>query len=94
MNDANTQQYDPRLEELQKAKIQAQSSILGCGQVGAGLSEAAQPGLRERVAMNLNRAQQEARRSDVLHELQYLLDKNPEVARILDLLEAAQILRV
>ena len=93
MNGA-TQPCSPRLEELQKANMQAQSSGLGCGQVGSTLSQPAQPGLRERVAMNLNRAQQEARRAEVLHELQYLLDKNPDIARILDLLEVAQILRV
>lgn len=43
--------------------------------------------LRERVASQTHRARKESRRLDRLNELEYLLDKNPEIARILDLLE-------
>lgn len=43
--------------------------------------------LRERVWRDANRAAQEIRRHDRLAELGVLLDKNPEVARILDLID-------
>lgn len=97
MNDAN-QQYDPRLAE-EKAKMQAQSGCAGYASnlaYGAGNLgiQPASPTLRDRVAQNLANAQREARRTDALYELQHLLEKNPDVARILELLEAAQVLRV
>ncbi len=43
--------------------------------------------LSESVASQLYRAEREARKLQLLGELKYLLDKNPEVARILDLIE-------
>ena len=45
--------------------------------------------LRDRIASRAHHAARESRRAENLKELQYLLDKNPEVARILELLEAA-----
>ena len=45
--------------------------------------------LRDRISSRARRAGNEAIRAENLKELQYLLDKNPEVARILELLEAA-----
>jgi hypothetical protein len=43
--------------------------------------------LRDRIAARVDRSQQELSVSARLQELQYLLDKNPDVARILDLLD-------
>ena len=43
--------------------------------------------LRERVGRQRERAQLEACNVERLAELEYLLDKNPDVARILDLME-------
>ena len=45
--------------------------------------------LRDRIASRARHAARESRHAENLKELQYLLDKNPEVARILELLEAA-----
>ena len=70
------------------------------GQIGAALggystlnqAEAQMPcksSLRDRIASRAHHAARESRRAENLKELQYLLDKNPEVARILELLEAA-----
>ena len=84
----NTTNFDPLAE--QKAKMEAQYQACNI-QAGQGL--AIQPGIRERVAQNLNRAQQDARRADALYELQHLFEKHPDVARILDLLETAQVLK-
>jgi 3-methyladenine DNA glycosylase/8-oxoguanine DNA glycosylase len=88
----NTTNFDPLAE--QKAKMEAQYQACS-GQVGQGLAGnfAGQPGIRECVAQNLSRAQQEARRTDALYELQHLFEKHPDVARILDLLETAQLIR-
>lgn len=44
-------------------------------------------GIRERVDNDLHRANGEARKADALQELAFLLEKNPEVAQILDLIE-------
>lgn len=43
--------------------------------------------LRDRVMMDLDRAQRESRKTYQLAELADLLEKHPDVARILDLVE-------
>ncbi len=69
------------------------------GQVGRSTSgtdrsdcafEPAQPGLRDRIRLDWARAQRESWKEGRLAELQYLLDKHPEVARILELLDAVK----
>jgi predicted Zn-dependent peptidase len=45
------------------------------------------PGLRERVSSQLRDINRQEKKGLRLAELQHLLDKNPEVSRILDLLE-------
>lgn len=61
---------------------------------GAGMArncaEPRQPSLMESVESQLHRATGEVRKAEQLHELQYLLQKNPDVARILDLLEVVR----
>lgn len=49
--------------------------------------EPCRPSLRERVTSHLYRARKEADTRNRLEELQFLLDKNPDIARILDLIE-------
>jgi len=49
--------------------------------------------LRERVLMDLAKARRESRKLERLSELEYLLDKNPDIARILDLIEDVRALR-
>lgn len=58
--------------------------------VGSGLQGnlcAARAGLRDRVESQAGEAERQSRKADRLRELGYLLDKNPEIARILDLLD-------
>ena len=69
---------------------------LGSGALGGystlNQAEAQMPcksSLRDRIASRARHAARESRHAENLKELQYLLDKNPEVARILELLEAA-----
>jgi hypothetical protein len=50
----------------------------------------ASPSLTDRVRTQGRRSEQEAIRAGKLKELEYLLDKNPETARILDLLEVVK----
>jgi len=49
-----------------------------------------QPSLRERVYAQRRRAEEQVQRAMALSELEHLLDRNPEVARILDLYEQAK----
>lgn len=73
-------------------QMQAEKSAHGtCGPTyGActsGLNDACRPSLQERVKSQLDRAYGEARRASRLNELATLLQNNPDVARILDLIE-------
>lgn len=79
-----------------KAKIE-QATQPQCGAeiktaYGMGLNTACEEPSRELLtrglASRLHRARREKAKTDQLEELIYLLDKNPEVARILDLIDA------
>lgn len=81
-------------EQLKKALHAQQATTASAGQGGTmGLKsdrcadQPNRPSLRERVHSQLYRAEKEARQVSKLEELRWLLDKNPDVARILDLLE-------
>lgn len=52
--------------------------------------EPVQVSLQDRLRDQAAQARRESRKADRLDELNHLLDKNPEVARILDLLEDVQ----
>ncbi len=62
-----------------------------CGQSGAdytkGCDEPSRENLRGRAGNRFRRAHREGQLAERLAELIYMLDKHPEVARILDLLE-------
>lgn len=67
------------------------STQVQTGKIGGYMAqedcEPARPSLGERVANQLGKARRESRKESRLAELSYLLEKNPEVARILDLIE-------
>ncbi len=72
-----------------QAKMHAEAKAYGQGQVGADLGATpVRESLSGRFRSRLNQAQQESRKAEQLNELLYLLDKHPEIARILDLVEA------
>lgn len=79
-----------REAELKRATAATQEccDTTNAGKIGYGLDEACRPSLAERVTTQISRARREARQLDRLSELRYLLEKNPEVARILDLMES------
>ena len=74
-------------EEQRNAKMQAEKLAYGlAGQVG-DLQTACRVSLRERISSQRRNAAREGNKEIRLAELEHLLDKNPEVARILDLIE-------
>ncbi len=75
-----------KLNAMNQAKAQ-QSTGAAIG--GCGLdSEPMRESLTGRFRNRLRRHQREGRKADQLGELLHLLEKNPEVARILDLVDA------
>lgn len=71
-------------EEAKNAEVQyGKAQVGGLGSIHTPCRDS----LQNRVEAKLNRANGEARKVELLHELQHLLQKNPEVARILDLLD-------
>ena len=80
-----TKEQEYKLKQMAEREAQCgQSTIGGYDQASA---EVASPSLRERIQNQLYRAQVESRRAEQLMELEHLFDKNPETARILELLE-------
>ena len=81
--------YGPNEEMLKNMAAQTgepvEAATLG-GYAGIG-QEPARPSLMERVHQQRKRAQREAIHAERLAELQMLLEKNPEIAHILDLLD-------
>lgn len=63
--------------------IEGKGGALG----GYGTKGPCRVGLVERIHAQLRRSTGEARRAERLQELAMLLDRNPEVARILDLVD-------
>lgn len=80
-----TDEYERKL----KAEGAAQCANLAGRNSGLQqqVPEVAAPTLRERIGSQRYHAQVESRRLEQLHELEYLLEKHPEVARILELIE-------
>jgi hypothetical protein len=48
----------------------------------------ARPNFKDRLQAAISRHRRDGRRDDMRQELVFLLDKNPEIARILDLIDA------
>lgn len=90
-DEVNEKQQD--YENASKRDITGQATA-GYGAIGnSAMPKTCEPcraSLNERVSSQLNRAIGEARHAEQLRELQYLLRKNPDVARILDLIESVR----
>lgn len=85
MNDEEMKEMN---ETLSAAAAQCRTEVqYGGGAMGGALNGPAMDNLMGRIASQCKRAQRSAMKAERLGELQYLLDKNPEVARILTLLE-------
>lgn len=70
-----------------KEKLDYQNAKAGIVGLRQDASEPCRASLRERVFERRSRAQRESRNADKLMELEMLLEKHPEVARILELSE-------
>lgn len=83
---------DPARIKERIEKMQAATGTIGYApKTPHGLQQECEPvqeGLTERFRSNLRRVNREKRKADRLEELVYLLEKNPEIARILDLVDA------
>ncbi len=75
-------------EQLKQAAYEQQAKY---GTVGGATQECAMPArdsLTQGFRAQASRLRRDQHKLDQLNELTYLLDKNPEVARILDLIDA------
>ncbi|MES2136110.1 MAG: hypothetical protein V4502_03495 [Pseudomonadota bacterium] len=68
-------------EKMQAAGMGAKIATGECG-------NSVEPPFRDRLQNRLHHARREAEKANRIEELLYLLDKQPEVARILELVEA------
>ncbi len=74
--------------EDREEKLRAYNAMMQGQFLNASPKDAcSRPSLGQRVADQLGQAHREARKRDHLEELNYLLGKNPDIARILDLVE-------
>lgn len=76
-------------DEQKLKEMLAQECAKSSGSIGGAyaLQQACRTPLRERVESVAYRADQEARKAGRAKELAMLLDENPKIARILDLME-------
>lgn len=77
-----TNEQQEKLKAIAEENYCNQASTIG----QAGLYSPCEPSLMEKINSQLYRSQIESNKLNQLSELKYLLDKNPEVARILDLM--------
>ena len=75
-------------ENLKYAYANQQGAQTIGGGMGSTLTEPTREMASRRFKAQLHRAQRDRHRTEQLQELCYLLDKNPEIARILDLIDA------
>ena len=81
-------EQENRLKQMAEAEAKCgQSAIGGYDCATCATTKVAAPSLRERIHDQRYQAQVESRRAEQLMELEHLLDKNPETARIIELLE-------
>ena len=93
--DIGTQVADTMAQQKKSLYEQAENmradSMTQGGRVGRKETpEPCKTSMKERFEANLYQAKRQSRKRDQLEELLYLLDKHPEVARILDLIESLQ----
>jgi hypothetical protein len=82
IQDKKAAEIEHRLQQAYKEQGQAQTIGL-CNES----PRSGRPSLLERIRGQRARAEMESRKKDSFLELEYLLDKHPDVARILDLLD-------
>ena len=90
MNDFQLQQEKEIKERAHEAARLAQARTpSSCGETTTGLTnECVRPNLRQRVADSLYLTRRNRANESALQELSLLLEKNPDVARILELIES------
>lgn len=81
-----TNQEQEKLNEAMKAQAIHQQGAAISGNLSSGW--AYEPSIRDRVAMKLDRAQQEAKKAERLQELANLMAQYPDIARMFELMTA------
>jgi hypothetical protein len=76
--------------EQQMKEKEKFTNMLSTGETNGRDLKPELPSLRERITEQRRYAQEESCRYDKLKELEYLLDKHKEIARILDLLDSVR----
>ena len=77
-------------EKMMSEMLKSQGSVgMGCSTNAVGCNLQRKPTLRQNLRAKLESAIESSKSVEQLRELDYLLDKNPEVARILELLDVA-----
>jgi hypothetical protein len=84
---AEISMHEKAMEQKKNYAERANQTQAQMGLASDPYLEPARPNIMERVANDLRRAQRESRKADRLGELEYLLNKHPDIARILDLIE-------
>ena len=83
----NTKKLEEEYQNQRNALNQAQGDALGLGKISTPYSCCT---LSDSVSKRLAYAKQESRMAEKLEELKFLLSKNPEVERILDLIKETE----
>jgi hypothetical protein len=90
MEDVGKIETDPRIinERIEKmAAMDGQTQAMAGNLCGAAEIGPCRPSMIDRVGEQRRQAQRDRHRGERLEELEYLLNKYPYIARILDLLE-------
>jgi hypothetical protein len=83
----DTRAIEEKVKALYERQMAAQDNTGAVGCANSVPPSEWRPSLRERIGKMRRSAERESRRAEKLRELDYLLDKNPEVERILNLME-------
>jgi hypothetical protein len=81
------QEQEKAAQVLRSAKSLDLKSIDPCSMAGGVPSRPYRPSIRERVDMALSETNRAHDRGNIAAEIGFLLDRNPEIARLLELLE-------
>lgn len=85
--DSTSKSREDKIKEAAEKEAAYQQSNIGMIDRGARKSSLDRIPLRDRIHTKINRIHRDSFELDALKELDMLLDKNPEVARILELIE-------
>jgi hypothetical protein len=91
MFDTDVREVDQLARQREAKKAQVENACAqSAGRLSTSLDIGARPSLIDRVRVQMVEAEAQCGRASRLAELNYLLEKHPDVARILDLVESVR----